>query len=361
MNWVGIWLAALAVAGVFFEANFFPYREGWLGADAAYSIPLDRTSTVWLFGDTFTGKQREPKTMIHNSIGLRQCAPEGGCSVSYWWSGMHTQHASSFFKTPESDYYWPLDGLVYGQRLYVFLEEMHATGDDGAFGFDYSRIVLATVSNFGARPDRWQISYQTISTGNRVVPGIAAAVKPGQSPAEYLYVLALFRKSAAKPFAGLLRLKLSDLGAAATAQWQYLADGGKWVAWKRSTSPADAATLLHGNITEMSVAFHADRQEWIAVYPAPGMLSNAAVYNVASKLEGPWQGPRKLFGYPEMTKGDPRYTAHVFCYAAKEHPELESGNEMALTYACNSTQEPEILRDMRLYRPELVKRDLPRQ
>jgi hypothetical protein len=55
-----------------------------------------------------------------------------------------------------------------------------------------------------------------------------------------------------------------------------------------------------------------------------------------------------------MRSSDPRHTPNVFCYAAKEHPELELKGQLALTYACNSTKEDEIMRDMRLYRPELV-------
>jgi hypothetical protein len=55
-----------------------------------------------------------------------------------------------------------------------------------------------------------------------------------------------------------------------------------------------------------------------------------------------------------MRSSDSRHTPNVFCYAAKEHPELESKGKLALTYACNSTKEEEIMRDMRLYRPELI-------
>ena len=350
-------LAGGAAAEPVINTNFFPYSHGWLGADAAYSIRLNKSETLWLFGDTFVGERREPRTMIHNSVAIRNCQA-GICRLGYWWSGRYTGHAISFFKTPESDYYWPLDGFVYRQKLYIFLERMHTTGGGGAFGFDYSRIMLATVLNFAAKPDQWRISYQTVATGNAAIPGVAV-VRPDQSTADYLYVFTLFRRSAPKPFAGLLRLRLDDLAVAGTAaQWQYLAGESKWRDWKRSTSPADASKVLAGNITEMSVVFHAERQEWMAVYPTPGALSNTACYSTARNLGGPWAGPRPLFHYPEMRKDDPRYSAHVFCYAAKEHPELERENEIAFTYACNSTEEPEVLRDMRLYRPELVKKKL---
>jgi hypothetical protein len=352
-------MALVALAEPRIDSNFFPYTHSWMGADAAYSIPLDQSSTVWLFGDTFVGKQREARTMIHNSIAIRRCRGSN-CRATYWWSGMRAGHNSSFFKTPETDYYWPLDGFVHQRKLYVFLEQMRATPEGGAFGFDYSRIVLATVSNPWANPHDWQISYQTISMGSLVVPGIATAIPSKQSNTEYVSVFTLFRPSEAKPFCGLLRLPLSDLAAASdSANWQYLAAGSKWLTWKRSTSPPDALPLLDGNITEMSVVFHSATAPWIAVYPTPGFVSNTASYRTAGDLSGPWTTSRPLFNYPEMQRGDPRYTAHVFCYAAKEHSELETAGEMAFTYACNSTYEPEILKDMRLYHPVLVRQTFP--
>jgi hypothetical protein len=349
-------LAATLASGPIQDDTLFHYTDGWLGADAAYSVPLDPFSTVWLFGDTFVGKHRKPETMIHNSIAIRKCT--GGCQVTYWWSGMHKGKQDSFFRTAESDYYWPLDGFLYQGKLYLFLEQMHATGDGGAFGFDYTSVKLATVSNMRAAPEEWQISYRTLSIGNRVVAGIAAAI-PDEAGKKYAYVFTLFRKSASEPFVGLMRFPLEDLASdSISAPWQYLAGRSTWRNWSPSTSPLDAFKVLSGNITEMSVKYHPETRQWIAVYPTPG-FSNTASYSQASDLSGPWRQPRPLFTYPEMDKSNPHYTPNVFCYAAKEHPELESRDQIAFTYACNSLKEEEIFRDIGLYRPELVRLPWP--
>ncbi|MGA7564737.1 MAG: hypothetical protein WBW53_01570, partial [Terriglobales bacterium] len=55
----------------------FPLQKPWLGADAAYSIPLPDGRDVWIFGDTLYGDKRqvtgnEPR-MVHNSIGISTC------------------------------------------------------------------------------------------------------------------------------------------------------------------------------------------------------------------------------------------------------------------------------------------------
>src|SRR5688572_22589904 len=34
----------------------FPYKDGWLGGDAGYSIALAPGKSLWLFGDSFVGK-----------------------------------------------------------------------------------------------------------------------------------------------------------------------------------------------------------------------------------------------------------------------------------------------------------------
>ncbi|MCU1261288.1 MAG: hypothetical protein JWO80_4173 [Bryobacterales bacterium] len=356
-------LLAPATSGPEIQPSFFPYQQGWLGGDAAYSIPLDRDSTAWLFGDTFVGDPRQGgkvirDTMIHNSIGIRKCRV--GCSWSYWWSDMDVQKPDSFFKTSESSYYWPLDGFTHRKVLYVFLEQMHATGAGGAFGFDYSGVTLAAVSNFTAPPSRWRITYRPLSRGNQVIPGIAAAVAT-DSGASYVYVFTLFRRPGAQPFVGLLRLPLTALGVnEPLSAWQYLSKDSGWLAWTfPSTSPADAAEALAGNITEMTVKYQAQIGQWIAVYPTPGSLSNTAVYSLARTLGGPWSKPDAFFHYPEMEKADPRYTPNVFCYGVKEHPELESPGRFAFTYACNSSKVSEVLRDTRLYRPALVIDKLP--
>lgn len=337
-------------------SDLFLYRQGWLGGDAAYSIPLDAGTTVWLFGDTFVGDHRSANGMIHNSIAIRKC--ERTCEVSYWWSGMHTSHPDAFFRTPESNYFWPLDGFVRNGTLYVFLEEMRATPEGGAFGFDYKSVKLAVISNPAAAPEKWRISYRSVSEGNQVVPGVATAVAETDG-AKWLYAFTLFRRSRSHPSVGLLRTSLDQVTPDVSQfPWQYLSSAVHWVKWAPSTSPADALQLLSGNITEMSVKFHPRSHSWVAVYPSPGGSFKTASYSRAAQVSGPWTTPQTLFAYPEMSSSDSRHTPSVFC-AAKEHPELESDSELAITYACNSFKEPEILRDLRLYRPELVITHLP--
>jgi hypothetical protein len=347
--WAVVAASLLPTAAAQPDGDLFPYKQGWLGGDSAYSIPLDSSSTLWLFGDTFVGNanttdHRKSSAMIHNSIAIRKC--DGDCRVTYWWSDMYTPHPNSFFKTASSNYYWPLHGFVRGDKLNIFCEQMHNTGNGGAFGFDYSGVTLFTISNYLAPPNEWRISYRAIVNGNQIIPGIATAVLSG-----YAYVFTLFRRSRQNPFLGLMRVPLSDRR---PLRWEYLNVDSRWVAWRQPTYPSDVLALIEGNITEMSVVFHPDLNAWVAIYPTPGFLSSTASYSTSKLLHGRWTKGRPIFSYPEMRSSDSRHTPNVFCYAAKEHPELESKGKLALTYACNSTKEEEIMRDIRLYRPELI-------
>ena len=47
----------------------FPYDDGWLGGDAAYSIRLSDTRSIWLFGDSFVGDPgRNTSPWIQNGV-----------------------------------------------------------------------------------------------------------------------------------------------------------------------------------------------------------------------------------------------------------------------------------------------------
>ena len=67
----------------------FPYEQGWLGADDAYSVPIGQGKSVWLFGDTFAGdvanRDRNKTTMVRNSVGVTTCMADKPCTIQYFW------------------------------------------------------------------------------------------------------------------------------------------------------------------------------------------------------------------------------------------------------------------------------------
>ncbi len=379
-------LSALAAAGysdprpkglpLLPPASWFTYQQGWLGGDGAYSVPLARNRSLWLFGDTFVGpagaaSRKQATGFIHNSIALSTCPQPQRCTFQYYWTGMGTSTPGPMFSTGTTDWFWPLDGFVYNGTLYLALMQMHATGAGGAFGFAYRGVQLASVRNYTAAPSRWLITYQKINKGAAAIPGVSIIVRQGPhgnpdpanpQGARYAYFFTLVGDATTTMHLGLLRLPLDQLRDAArpgNANWDYLKSNQTWAPWPSTESalPADSAVVLKPGATEMTVRYHPATHQWIAVFPVG--LDKAAYYALSPSMMGPWKPPEKLYGYPEMRPSNPNYTPHVFCYAAKEHIEFETPGQLLFTYVCNSTREEEIINNMRLYHPVVVTLPLP--
>jgi hypothetical protein len=388
--WLSLWIPVLLAGGIAargqtagqaaapFAAEHlaFPDENQWLGADDAYSIPLGRGRSLWLFGDTFIGEKpdsvRTAKSgFLRNSVGITTCSDKK-CSIEYFWAHMKGAKPDSFFAAPGADWYWPLDGFIYNGTLYVALMQMHADGT-GAMGFAFSGTQMAVIQNYTQPPGEWKIEYQPLNTGPNAVPGVSIVVKHGPngnpnpadpSGASYVYFFTLVQGAApATQHLALLRIALAKLGDAARpagSAWEYLKADESWGAWPKTDTalPADHAVVLTPGASEMSVRYHAATKEWIAVYPDAGLKK--ADYALSDSMMHGWQTAKTLVAYPEMEPENANYTTNVFCYAAKEHVELEGEGQLVFTYACNSYKEEELFDKPKLYRPMRVTVPLPK-
>ena len=346
--------------------SFYPYKGRWHGADVAYSIQLSPDRFLWLFGDTFAGKPDTTRisgdSMPRNSIGIATCASGQPCRVEYAWTDHPTGPPTSFFETGTAEFYWPLDGFVANGVLYVVLQKMHTAGDGGAFGFDYSGVVLASIGNFMDPPAVWNVVYQPVLSGNTVIPGVAvvgpevarSAGDPSAAP-DYVYFFTWLKKGGS-PEVALMRLSTASLSdpAVSSGHWQYLAKGGEWNPWTTPASlPKDGKALVYGNYTEFTVSYHPDVHRWLMTLPG-GIMDGAAFVSYADTLAGNWSTPKAIYTFPESQPSNPDHAPNVFCYAAKEHPELEAPGMFTFTYACNSMKIQEVLANPRLYHPVVV-------
>jgi len=360
-------------------SSYFPCQQGWLGADGAYSVSLGNGSSLWIFADTFVGPSTatgrdQSNGFIHNSIATSNCSGQS-CSFKYYWNGMNTSTQGPVFSVPGSntDWFWPMDGFVYNGTLYLAFMQMHATGSGGAFGFAYSGAQLASISNYTAPPNQWTITYQILNTGGNAVPG--ASIIVGQGPNgnpdpsnpqganyAYFYTVVPAASSSSPPSMAWLRLPLTELACAArpgNVDCQYLKTDSTWNSWSDTDTvlPIDNASVINPGATEMTVRYHDSTKQWIAVYPVG--LDNKAHYAISSSMTSAWGQSENLYSYPELQSGNPNYTRNIFCYAAKEHVELEGTSQLFFTYACNSTQTGDLTNNMNLYRPVVVTQSLP--
>ena len=335
----------------------FSYTQGWLGADDAYSVPLAKNKSVWLFGDTFVGGPQtklrsKAKTMVRNSVGISVCVPGSRCTLKYFWSKQYSSHPRSFFDTGTDDlWYWPLDGFLSGNTLYISLlavrNKPNATAKD-VFGFEIAGTKLATVANAHDSPAQWKIHIEDL-TDARLWAGVSI-VHDGA----YLIWYTQVRDSETHGYMTAMRVPVDKVATLANA-WEYLRKDGRWVP---GLAGDDAMHVIDQPISEMSVRYHAADQKWIALSTGPEFPSPHAVVRTAETPIGPWSEPKTIYQFPEMKTAYPHYDKDTFCYAVKEHIEC-SDAKIAMTYACNSLVVSKAVANMNIYRPVPVILNLP--
>ena len=357
----------------------FPYRDGWLGGDAAYSIPLSRSETVWLFGDTFVGapgqEDRHGAAFVHNSIAVSRCSAGGRWEIDYAWGRSPDGTPRAFLErgVPEA-WWWLFDGFLHDGRLYLGLLEVARAPPSGplAMPFAFTGVQLARIPNPRDEPEDWRMEVIALSSGSGALPGGAMVVHDA-----HVYIFTFLERGNGHYPRTLSRLSLRTLDGETrdvSTALEYLARDG---AWKPGLDPGDARVLMDDAATEMSVRFHDGLGRWLALYSYPDVgdsfpetpPADAVWIRAAERLEGPWSERRLLFRVPEL---HPAYAGghdpNTGCYAAKEHPQFSSGRRVTFTYVCNlfagRGQDPmqilkRLLVDMSLYRPIPVSVELP--
>jgi hypothetical protein len=357
----------------------FPYRDGWLGGDAAYSIPLSRSETLWLFGDTFVGtpgqEDRQGAAFVHNSIAVSRCSAGGRWEIDYAWGRSPDGTPRAFLERSEPEaWWWLFDGFLHAGRLYLGLLEVAHAPPSGplAMPFAFTGVQLARISNPRDEPEDWRMEVVALSSGSGALPAGAMVVHDA-----HVYFFTFLERGNGHYPRTLARLPLRALDGKerdVSTALEYLARDG---AWKPGLDPDDARVLMDDAATEMSVRFHDGLGRWLALYSYPDVgdafpetpPSDAVWIRTAEHLEGPWSERRLLFRVPEL---DPAYAGghdpNTGCYAAKEHPQFSSGRRVTFTYVCNlftgRGQDPmqildRLLVDMGLYRPIPVAVELP--
>ncbi len=321
----------------------FPYKQNWLGADAAYSVKLGDDKTLWLFGDTFLGqKNRSFDKFLSNSIAISNCRGQ----IDYFYGDNH----SDFFIHPEYNKgykYWPKAGFIYKNTLYINLLEVKIDAS-GALGFKETATVMAQIENYNINPTKWKITYQPMTRNEYLFPGTEIIVEKNEV---YSFATLVQEKISVLDDAKLIRpivaLKLN----LENYTFKYLDKKNRWRAFKRKEQIKDAKILFESANTEMSVHYSHTNKEWIAIYSHASLAKNSIVKRTSKSLLGFWSEEMKIYDYPETSKD-------IFCYAGKAHSKLSSDQSLLITYVCNAFTVDEILSNFNIYRPQVFYLDI---
>jgi hypothetical protein len=283
--------------------------SGWVGGDGAHSIALDRSTALWLFGDTIFGEVangvRKARRMVHNS------------------AAFHDRDGFRFFETdhdllrPDAtdEWYWPGDGALVDGRLELFC--MRVRKAPGPYGFDFSwfQSDLLTIDNPRDDPTRWRISRrETAPSKDGVLLGAACAVDGHR--------LCVWGLRADDPHRTLI-LATRDLSGAEHRPFTW------------------HGAAFRGGAPEMSVTPF--RGGWVAVY-SPGGFSHDIALRWAPRPEGPWSEPDIVYRAPEP----------LLVYGARAHPEMSSDDDLVVTYNTNAPDLETLSRDPSSYSPRFI-------
>ncbi len=338
----------------------FPDRDGWYGADGAYSILLDKHRTLWVFGDTFVSDEAGRKdrigmdVVLGNTVAVSTCLPGQGFSIRYFVK-KHDGKFISFFG--ENEFLWPQDPFIVNTVLYIPLLVIQALPDAPApFNFKTAGFKVARIADFTATDPRdWQVRY--LDWTHAIASGIEApaATSVVHYPYVYFYPLYRHRNGDTISVSGniLARISVDHLDDPQNHFEYWSRDG----AWEKTLDPRKVKIIFSAGVSELSVRYHREEREWMAVYLTPADKGDRLLYQTARSPEGPWSAPSLLLKpVAEVDPRSPLYNPHTFCYAGKEHRQFEFDGNLVVTYVCNSSEDvnkPEtfLRKNLFLYRP----------
>ncbi len=329
----------------------FENTNGWIGSDAAYSIPLSDSKTLWLFGDTWIGEVRDGKRlhpkMINNSIALqsRNARPK------FFYPTNSLGEAESFVKPKVGGgYFWPFHGVRTSGGLFIFLHQVKniksKTGkSDSPFDFKVFDEWMGVIDNPDDEMAHWRIiqkkfPFATFSEKETVTFGAAVLRDKG-----FVYIYGN-SSSKEKKTSHMILARAAENDFADFSRWRFFSNGK----WQKNFHESTA--IWTEEVSEASVSFLPAIKKFVAVHSQG--LSGKIVLRTADSPAGPWSEPLFVYQCPEM-----KISNKIFCYAGKAHPELSiQSNELIVTYAANSYSFWDVLNDARLYWPRFIRVEL---
>ena len=337
-----------------FDAAFWPEADQlfqndpfWVGGDDAYSIPLDRNQTLWLFADTVidtSGRHsRHTARMIRNSLAIQDGSDPSSADISFFWNRDSLGQPSSFFPENDGDWFWPGHGLRLDDRLILFL--MRVRGIPTGIGFEVYDWEAVLIPNPDDRPSDWDVRWLDVPGNDfQVIIGSASVFEMKG----HIYAFGAREGHFDHPVY-VVRWPKGDVldGNLADIEW-WVQSSGTWVPQPELGGLLEP--VFQNGQTEFTVHFEKRMDRYLCVQSVDFGASN--IYcRTAKFFTGPWTDPVNIFEPPEKSK------PNIMIYAAKAHPQL-IGADVVLTYATNSFEFSDLASDTTIYYPRFVRLDV---
>jgi hypothetical protein len=316
-----------------FNAMFRRDIGGWVAADATFSIYLPDGRILWLFGDTFIGKEESDGSIAPGAVMIRNSAViQDGDSLRTLYRG--TPSAPDDFiptENPDSTWYWPEHGIVFNDTLRIFVAR-YRTNPDGPpgfqFEFDGNDIANFTWPNVEFI-NSFSVPYYSV---NEVIYGDRIL-----TDSIYLYIYG--RKEENKEYniayPHLARAKADSL----TGAWEFY-NGSGWT--------SDPAASLKINSFQVSQQYGVFKHQGKYVLLTQDIWFSTSIWSFTSSAPtGPWTNKKLIYETPKLAD-------NAFTYNAYPHPQFDDNNMLLFSYN-NNGDFWEIFNNADLYRPVFVR------
>jgi hypothetical protein len=316
----------------------------WLGGDGATSVDLGDGRLLWLFGDSFidlTGAGvRRATDFVRNSIAIQTGYDPSKARMQFFWKMKGPEPAAFFTRSGES-WLWPSSGIMVGKRLLIFLMKIQKAENE--LGFDVSGWKAVWIENPGKTPDQWKLTWLISPQQDNLIVGSGNPILENG----FLFVFAADSRNR-----DVYLVRWSEEAARAgtlTAPRWWAGDHAGWAGPEdRGSEPR---RIMEKGQMEFTVEYSPERKTYLQVQTLD-IMDPCVAFSTAGSITGPWSSRACFFAPPE--KG----IAGNLIYAGKSHPML-SGSEMVFTYVVNSTKEENLLKDMSIYFPVVLKGRIP--
>jgi len=330
----------------------FPLKDGWFGGDGDVSVPINATTTLFIFSDTWVGTKNQQSRMetgmgmVSNSVAVETCIPNGETNVKYFWNNMHSENPEPIFKTYTERYkYWVPGAFMINDNLYVLLEKVGSklgASPNEIFNFSLLGYTLAKISNPADVPDKWNIEYIPLPDfGNPFM-----AIGPHVKVDNYIYFF-ISRYDKAQ----VLVRKQLDFIDNTEKPFEYFALNKTW---KEGLDTNDMDTIVNG-FRSTTVNYHPEMKQWVMICDIK-FMDNKIKMRTAPALTGPWSDEIDIYEIPEVTPGNSSYTESNFCYLPRECIQNYDSKKhmMLLTYDINNPDFSKINANPKIYTPKVI-------
>jgi hypothetical protein len=332
---------------------FAPHQEGYLGADVALSIPIDKDRALWVFGDTLygaiAGSRRRFDAMPRNSAAL--VSMDGHRPIKSEWILSPTHDFLIPPSTSEERWFWPGTGFHRAGRVYIFGYELeNGTGPCESLAFRIVGARLFRLTNVQEPPAQWQVESVAFTPPHGEQIFCSAHLEHDG----YLHLLGYAQDAVGSlpyPKTVMARIPIEDIDTGDPgARLEVLAGDPDMPRWQPPS--AQPVALYQPGVSECTLWHDAPRGRYLATtyHTGEGLLRITS----APELTGPWSDPVPVYRVPEFRGADLHHA-----YTFRMHPELAANaDEMVFTYVVNTKTLETVLEELDVYFPRFLRADL---